>query len=68
MSSSRTRSTEETDVEEFANQNEELLSRLLVHGGAEARGYALAIIANGATVDTIDEVQAQLYEIRREIS
>jgi len=61
MSSSRSHSTEETDVEEFANQNEELLSLLLVHGGAEARGYALAVIANGATVDTIDEIQAQLY-------
>lgn len=68
MSTSRSAPKDEIDVEEFSEENPELLSRILAHGGTEARGYALAVIANGATVETIDEVQAQLDEIRREIS
>lgn len=67
MSTSRSRSNEETDLKQFARDNPEFLSRILAHGGSEARGYALAVIANGATVETIDEVQAQLDEIRRQI-
>lgn len=67
MSATRSRADESTDVKEFARNNPEFLSRILAHGGSEARGYALAVIANGATVETIDEVQAQLEEIRRQI-
>lgn len=67
MSASRSRSNEDTDVKQFARDNPEFLSRILAHGSSEARGYALAVIANGATVEAIDEVQAELDEIRRQI-
>jgi len=67
ISASRSRTNEDKDVKQFARDNPELLSRILANGDSEARGYALAVIANGATVETIDKVQAELDEIRRQI-
>lgn len=67
MSTSQSESTDKDDLEQFTNDHTELLSRILAYGGSEAQGYALAVIANGATAETIDEVQAQLDEIRRDI-
>lgn len=67
MTASRSRTVEDMDLEQFSDENTEFLSRILAHGDSEARGYALAVIANGASVEKIDEVQEQLDEIRREI-
>ncbi|ELZ42768.1 hypothetical protein C471_02210 [Halorubrum saccharovorum DSM 1137] len=52
---------------EYASRNTEFISRVLAHGDEEARAYALALLANSGSVEAIDEVQAQLDEIRREI-
>lgn len=54
-------------LEEYANRNTELLSRVLAHGDEEARAYALALLVNGGSVEAIDEIQAKLDEIRREV-
>lgn len=55
------------EVSEYTRRNTEFISRVLAHGDEEARGYALALLLNGGSVDAIDEVQAELEEIRREI-
>lgn len=54
-------------VEDYASRNTELLSRVLAHGDEEARAYALALLANGGSVEAIDEIQAKLDEIRRDV-
>lgn len=55
------------EVSEYTRRNTEFISRVLAHGDEEARGYALALLLNGGSVDAIDKVQAELEEIRREI-
>lgn len=54
-------------VQEYADRNTEFLSRVLAYGDEEAQAYALALLANGGSVNAIDEVQSKLDEIRREI-
>lgn len=56
-----------TELKEYTRRNTEFLSRVLAYGDEEARGYALALLANGDSVEAIDEVQAELDEIRREV-
>jgi hypothetical protein len=55
------------ELEQYARRNTEFLSRILAYGDEEARGYALAMLANSGSVEAIDEVQAQLDKIRREV-
>ncbi|OYR52630.1 hypothetical protein DJ73_10310 [Halorubrum sp. Ea1] len=54
-------------MSEYTRQNTDFISRVLAHGDEEARAYALALLANSGSVEAIDEVQAQLDEIRREV-
>ena len=54
-------------VQEYADRNTEFLSCVLAYGDEEAQAYALALLANGGSVNAIDEVQSKLDEIRREI-
>jgi hypothetical protein len=56
-----------SELKEYTRRNTEFLSRVLAYGDEEARGYALALLANGDSVEAIDEVQAELDEIRREV-
>ena len=55
------------NLEEFITENEEFLSRVLAHGDAEARGYVLAVLSNGGTVEEIEAVQNELEKIKREL-
>ena len=55
------------DIGEFVSENSELLGRVLACGSDEARAYALALVANSGESSNIDEVQAQLDRIRREM-
>jgi hypothetical protein len=55
------------DVREYVGENRELLVRVLAHGDAEARGYALAALSHGGTVEDIEAVEEQLAEIKREL-
>lgn len=59
--------SENQELEQYARRNTEFLSRILAYGDEEARGYALAMLANSGSVEAIDEVQAQLDKIRREV-
>lgn len=52
------------DIEMFVRENRELITRLLAHGGPEAQGYALAALANSATIEDIEAVQAELEKIK----
>ena len=51
-------------VEEFVDENHELLTRLLAHGNSEAQGYALAALVNGGTDDDIDHVIQILEDLK----
>ena len=55
------------DIGEFVSENSEMLSRILVCGNSEARGYALALVANSGEVTHVEEVQEQLELIRQEM-
>lgn len=56
----------DNDVAEYVAENRDLLSRVLAHGDAEARGYALALLAEGGEVRDIEAVQAKLEDIRQQ--
>lgn len=55
-------------INEYVDQNPEFLARVLAHGDTEAKGYALAVIANSASVKQIEQVQRELEKIKRELS
>lgn len=57
----------ESEVVKFATENTEFLSRILAHGDAEARGYVLAVFAQGGTVEDIEVVQQRLEEIKQDV-
>jgi hypothetical protein len=59
---------EEANVVEFTTENKEFLSRVLAHGGPEARGYVLAVLAHGGTVREIEAVQEELDKIKQELA
>lgn len=67
MSPSTPTDVGDSEVARFSSENQEFLSRILAHGDAEARGYALAVIANGGTVEDIELVQKELEKIKREL-
>ena len=52
------------EVREYVEANQDLLGRMLAHGDAEARGYALALLANGGTIDDIEQVQCEFNKLR----
>jgi hypothetical protein len=62
-----TQSADSTDLSEFIRQNRELLTRILAHGDTEAQGYALAAVANAATVEDIERIEEKLEEIKRDV-
>lgn len=51
------------ELQRYVQENRDLLTRVLRHGDTEARGYALALIANGGTEDDIEEVQQVIEEL-----
>lgn len=62
------REDRDDELEQFVAAHRELLTRVLAHGDREARGYALALLANGGTVADIEEVQRELERIKEELS
>ena len=52
------------EVREYVAQNRDLLSRMLTHGDTEARGYALALLANGGTTDDLEQVQREFDKLQ----
>ncbi|MDY6777745.1 MAG: hypothetical protein SVU32_03705 [Candidatus Nanohaloarchaea archaeon] len=59
---------EEDAVAAYVAEHRELLTRVLAHGDEEARGYALALLANGGTVADIEAVQRELEQIKEELT
>lgn len=57
-------STPTNTVEEFVDENYGLISRMLTHGNSEARGYALAVLANGGSDDDIEQVMQALEDLK----
>ena len=53
----------EAEISKYINENTNLLSRVLHHGNKEARGYALALIANGGTKEDIEDIQQELEDL-----
>jgi hypothetical protein len=53
-----------TDVDQFVSEHQDLLARVLARGNNEARGHALALIANGGTVSDIDRIQQVLDDLK----
>lgn len=53
-----------TDVDQFVSDHPALLARVLARGNKEARGHALALIANGGTVSDIDHIQQILEDLK----
>ncbi|WP_049903685.1 hypothetical protein [Halococcus agarilyticus] len=52
------------EVQEFVAENRDLLGRMLAHGDTEARGYALALLANGGKTDDFEQVQREFDKLR----
>lgn len=67
LSGERSDIREENEVERYVSENLDLLTRILAQGDDEARGYALALLANGGTLEDIERVQRQLREIKKEM-
>lgn len=57
---------EYSDIEQYVDQNREFLSRVLRHGGNEARSYALALLANGADDRDLEVIQEELNQMQTE--
>ena len=54
------------DVQEYVEENHDLLGRMLAHGNEEAQGYALALLANGGNSNDLDQVERELDSLRDE--
>ena len=59
--------SDDDDLQRFAARNKEFLGEVIAYGDTEARAYALAIVKNSASVEDIEEIQAQVDEIRRQL-
>ena len=51
------------ELQRYVQGNRDLLTRVLRHGDTEARGYALALLANGGAEDDIEDVQRILEDL-----
>jgi hypothetical protein len=58
----------EEDLDEFVNENSEMLSRVLACGNEEARAYVLALLANCDSVESVENVEEQLGRIKLELA
>jgi len=53
----------EDDLQQYVRENRDLLTRVLLYGNEEARGFALAVLANGGTDRDIERVQRELERL-----
>ena len=52
------------DIQEYVRQNRDFLTQVLRHGDTEARGYALALLANGGTTDDLEQVRQEFDKLQ----
>jgi hypothetical protein len=57
---------EASEVRQYVEENRKMLTRMLAHGDAEARSYALALLSHEGTVEDIEAVQQMLDDIREQ--
>lgn len=60
----RTDDSTDDDITRYVRENRDLLSRVLLYGNEEARGFALALIAEGGEARDVDAVQQELETLR----
>jgi hypothetical protein len=58
----------EVDIDEYVHENSEMLSRVLACGNEEARAYVLALLANCEGMDSVEDVEEQLGQIKLELA
>lgn len=56
------------DIDEFVEDYSEMLGRILACGNAEARAYALALLANSNDPDSVEKVEEKLRQIKLDLS
>lgn len=61
------RSDENNEISGYVSENHDFLARVLAHGDEEARGYALAALANGGDVEDIEEIQRLLDDLKERV-
>jgi hypothetical protein len=52
-------------IAEYLQDNHEFVSRVLAYGTTEAKGYALAVLANSGKPDDIEKVFQLLEELKQ---
>lgn len=52
------------EIEQYVAENRDLLARMLVHGDTEARGHALALLANSGTTEDFEKVEREFNKLR----
>lgn len=57
----------EEELHEYVQENKDLLARVLAYGDAEGRSYALAVLANGGSVNDIENIQRILDDIKSQV-
>lgn len=60
-------SDEEEEIHEYVQENKDLLARVLAYGDAESRSYALAVLANGGSVNDIEKIQRTLEDLKCDV-
>lgn len=55
-------------LDEYVEQNSEMLGRILACGNEEARAYVLALLANCEDLDNIENVEEQLDRIKLDLA
>lgn len=53
------------EIEEYVKENKQFLVRMLAYGDAETRSYALAVVANGGSINDISAIQRELDQLKR---
>lgn len=56
------------EIADYVDKNSDLIAQILARGTPEARGWALALVKNGASVEDIEVIQERLDELKREIT
>lgn len=55
-------------LDEYVEENSEMLGHVLACGNEEARAYVLALLANCEELDSVEDVEEQLDRIKLNLS
>ena len=57
----------DVNIDEYVQENSEMLGRVLACGNEEARAYVLALLANSDATDGVENVEEQLGRIKQDL-